>query len=146
MGSTWSSSRPKANNWCNWTEASTLRLVARFRALTLNYLIPHRSLLRFFALCVLDILTEDFHLPLKTLLLKSFAAYKEPQHGVVWQVINTCLLKYSKNRCCGYLLESSWWGDSDKYSQHIFLGVLNSVYILECHQGSISSRAKGFFH
>lgn len=28
---------------------------ARFRALTLNYLIPH-SLLRFFALCVLDIL------------------------------------------------------------------------------------------
>ena len=30
---------------------------------------------------------------------------------------------------CGYLLESSQQGDSKKYSQHMFLGVLNTVFL-----------------
>ena len=29
----------------------------------------------------------------------------------------------SRNICCGYLLESPRWGDSNKYPQHMFHGV-----------------------
>ena len=31
--------------------------------------------------------------------------------------------------CCGYLLESPRCGDSNKYPQHMFLGVLNIVFL-----------------
>ena len=35
----------------------------------------------------------------------------------------------SRNICCGYLLESPHWGDSNKYPQHTFLGILNTVFL-----------------
>ena len=34
-----------------------------------------------------------------------------------------------RNICCGYLLESSRRGDSKKYPQHMFLGVLNIEFL-----------------
>ena len=34
-----------------------------------------------------------------------------------------------RNICCGYLLESPQRGDSKKYPQHMFLGVLNTVFL-----------------
>ena len=34
-----------------------------------------------------------------------------------------------RNLCCGYLLESPRRGDSNKYPQHMFLGVLNTVFL-----------------
>ena len=34
-----------------------------------------------------------------------------------------------RNICCGYLLESPQRGDSNKYPQHMFLGVLNTVFL-----------------
>ena len=34
-----------------------------------------------------------------------------------------------RNICCGYLLESPRRGDSNKYPQHMFLGVLNTVFL-----------------
>ena len=34
-----------------------------------------------------------------------------------------------QEKCCGYLLESPHWGDSNKYHQHMFLGVLNTVFL-----------------
>ena len=34
-----------------------------------------------------------------------------------------------RNRCCGYLLELPPRGDSDKYPQHMFLGILNTVFL-----------------
>ena len=33
------------------------------------------------------------------------------------------------NVCCEYLLESPRQGDSNKYPQHMFLGVLNTVFL-----------------
>ena len=38
-------------------------------------------------------------------------------------------LIYSKNICCGYLLESPQRCDSNKYPQHMFLGVLNTIFL-----------------
>ena len=35
----------------------------------------------------------------------------------------------SRNICYGYLLESACWGDSNKYPQHMSLGVLNTVFL-----------------
>ena len=34
-----------------------------------------------------------------------------------------------RNICCGYLLELPHWGDSNKYPQHMFLRVLNTVFL-----------------
>ena len=34
----------------------------------------------------------------------------------------------SRNICCGYLLELPWQGDSIKYPQHMFFGVLNTIF------------------
>ena len=34
-----------------------------------------------------------------------------------------------RNICCGYLLESPRQGDSNKYPQHMFLGVLNTLFL-----------------
>ena len=38
-------------------------------------------------------------------------------------------IQKKKNICCGYLLESPPRGDSNKYPQHMFLGVLNTVFL-----------------
>ena len=38
-------------------------------------------------------------------------------------------LIYSEKICCGYLLESPQRGDSNIYPQHMFLGVLNTVFL-----------------
>ena len=34
-----------------------------------------------------------------------------------------------RNICCGYLLESPQRGDSNKYPKHMFLGVLNTIFL-----------------
>ena len=34
-----------------------------------------------------------------------------------------------RNIYCGCLLESPHWGDSNKYPQHMFLGVLNTIFL-----------------
>ena len=34
-----------------------------------------------------------------------------------------------RNICCVYLLESPRRGDSNKYTQHMFFGVLNTVFL-----------------
>ena len=34
-----------------------------------------------------------------------------------------------RNICCGYLLKSPQRGNSDKYPQHMFLGVLNTIFL-----------------
>ena len=34
-----------------------------------------------------------------------------------------------RNVCCGYLLESPRWGDSNKSPQRMFLGVLNTIFL-----------------
>ena len=34
-----------------------------------------------------------------------------------------------RNICSGYLLESPCRGDSNKYQQHLFLGVLNTIFL-----------------
>ena len=38
------------------------------------------------------------------------------------EIFNT-VFNTRRNICCGYLLESPPWGDSDKYPQNMFLGV-----------------------
>ena len=42
-----------------------------------------------------------------------------------WRIpqLKNTVLNTSRNICCGYLLESPRWGDSNKYPQHTFLGV-----------------------
>ena len=57
------------------------------------------------------------------------------------------------NICCGYLLESPHRGDSNKYPQHMLLGVSNTVFLnisnhlphLELRSRSIQSLVKTNF-
>ena len=39
------------------------------------------------------------------------------------------LLFTPRNMCCGYLLKWPQQGDSNKYPQHMFLGVLNTIFL-----------------
>ena len=60
----------------------------------------------------------------KILPFKRICCYKEYQHAAVWNVIKTTFWLFTpRNTCCGCLLESPRRGDSNKYPQHMFLGV-----------------------
>ena len=37
-----------------------------------------------------------------------------------WEIMQEYYIKISSNICFGYLLESPYWGDSNKYTKHIF--------------------------
>ena len=45
----------------------------------------------------------------------------------IWKIILFFLFLH-KNICCGYSLELPWWGNSNKYPQHMFLW-RNKIYI-----------------
>ena len=48
--------------------------------------------------------------------------------GSIWdglfEVLKKIVFSTPRNICCGYLLESPRWGNSNKYPQHMFLGVI----------------------
>ena len=61
---------------------------------------------------------------------KKFAAIKNPnmyQYDKWWNVFIP--LFTPRNIRFGYLLESPRWGDYNKYPQHMFLGILNTVFL-----------------
>ena len=42
------------------------------------------------------------------------------------QIMQECCIKYFKETCFGYLLESPQWGDSNKYPKHVFYGYIRT--------------------
>ena len=73
---------------------------------------------------------NDSICPPKILPLKRICRYNESQPVPVWWMIKSFFsLIYYKDKCCWYLLESPRRGDSNKYQQHMFLRVLNTVFL-----------------